>query len=197
MDRFFNSPPKSGVVRPLAVAVVWAYAAALAGGVVVGLAALIAGAVAAVAGIFNDAISVSASMEDTLRVAAWIAIPIVVGVAVWVAAYGATRQGSVPRAIVAAPVAVGTAIALYLLDSIGFLFAGLALGWALAVPAGSPTQVAARGLPLLVAALLIPGLEGLPGGWVILVVAVSPLIAALGVFGGQLPWHLGRRRLVS
>ncbi len=194
MDRFFRSPPKGGVVRPLAVAVIWTYAAALAGSVIVGLAAVIAGAFAAVAGVFSDGISISASIEDTLGVAIWITAPIVVGVAVWVAAYGATSEGSVPRAIVAAPVAVGTAVALYLLESTGFLVAGLALGWALAVPAGSPTEAAARGLPLLVAALFVPGLGDLPGGWTILIVAASPPIAALGVFVGQMPWHPGRRR---
>jgi hypothetical protein len=185
---FFRA--SSPIARPLAVAILWTFAAAVAGGVIVGLASLIAGGVALVMGLFNDSVSATASMGETLRIAAWIFAPIGLSVAVWVAAYGTTEQGSLPRTIVAAPAAVGVAVGLLLLDSSGLLAAGLAIGWALAIPAESPTHVAARALPMLVVALIVPRLDDLSTWTMVAYLAVSPLAAAISVYVGNLPWSL-------
>jgi hypothetical protein len=178
------------IARPLAIAVLWAFAVAFAGGALVGLSALIAGGVALVMGLFNDSASASAAMGETLRIAAWIFAPIGLGVAVWVAAYGSTEEGSLPRTIVAAPAAVGVAVGLLLLDSSGLLAAGLAIGWALAIPAESPTHIAARSLPMLVVALTVPRLDDLSTWTLVAYLAVSPLAAAISVYLGNLPWSL-------
>lgn len=192
---FFRAP--GAIARPLGVAVLWTLAAALAGGLVVGLAALIAGGVTVVMGLFNDSVSVTGSMRETLRVAAWIFAPIGLSLAVWAAAYGTTEQGSVPRTFVAAPAAVAAAVGLLLLDSSGLLAAGLAVGWALAIPAESPTHVAARALPLLIVALIVPGIDDL-STWVLVgYLSLSPLVAGLGVYLGDLPWTLLRRKQES
>lgn len=185
---FFRA--SSPIARPLAVAVLWAFAVAIAGGALVGLGALIAGGVALVMGLFNDSVSASAAMGETLRIAAWIFAPIGLGVAVWVAAYGSTEEGSLPRTIVAAPAAVGVAVGLLLLDSSGLLAAGLAIGWALAIPAESPTHIAARSLPMLVVALIVPRLDDLSTWTLVAYLAVSPLAAAISVYLGNLPWSL-------
>jgi hypothetical protein len=187
---FFRA--SSPIARPLAVAILWAFAAAAAGGVIIGLASLIAGGVALAMGLFNDSVSATASMGETLRVAAWILAPIGLGVAVWVAAYGTTEQGSLTRTIVAAPAAVGVAVGLLLLDSSGLLAAGLAIGWALAIPAESPTHVAARALPMLIVALIAPRLDDLSTWTTVGYLAASPLVAAISVYLGDLPWSLRR-----
>lgn len=158
-----------------------------------GLASLIAGGVALVMGLFNDSVSATASMGETLRIAAWIFAPIGLGVAVWVAAYGTTEHGSLPRTFVAAPAAVGVAVGLLLLDSSGLLAAGLAIGWALAIPAESPTHVAARALPMLVVALIVPRLDDLSTLTMVAYLAASPLAAAISVYLGDLPWSLRGR----
>ena len=188
--RFFR--PSTGIARPLAVAVLWAVAVAVAGAVIVGLAALIAGGVAGIMGWFDDSTSASGAMRETLEIAAWIFAPIGLAVAVWVAAYGTTQQGSLPRTLLAAPAAIGVAAGLLFLDSSGLLAAGLAIGWALAIPAESPTQVAARSLPLLVAALLLPRLSDLSGWAIVGFMAASPVAAAAGVYLADLPWSLRR-----
>jgi hypothetical protein len=187
---FFRA--SSPIARPLAVAILWAFAAAAAGGVIIGLASLIAGGVALAMGLFNDSVSATASMGETLRIAAWILAPIGLGVAVWVAAYGTTEQGSLTRTIVAAPAAVGVAVGLLLLDSSGLLAAGLAIGWALAIPAESPTHVAARALPMLIVALIAPRLDDLSTWTTVGYLAASPLVAAISVYLGDLPWSLRR-----
>jgi hypothetical protein len=187
---FFRA--SSPIARPLAVAILWAFAAAAAGGVIIGLASLIAGGVALAMGLFNDSVSATASMGETLRIAAWILAPIGLGVAVWVAAYGTTEQGSLTRTIVAAPAAVGVAVGLLLLDSSGLLAAGLAIGWALAIPAESPTHVAARALPMLIVALIAPRLDDLSTWTTVGYLAASPLVAAISVYVGDLPWSLRR-----
>ena len=158
----------------------------------VGLGALIAGGVGLVMGLFNDSVSPTAAMGETLRIAAWILAPIGLGVAVWVAAYGSTEEGSLPRTIVAAPAAVAVAVGLLLLDSSGLLAAGLAIGWALAIPAESPTHVAARALPMLVVALIVPRLGDLSSWTLVAYLAASPPAAAISLYLGDLPWSLRR-----
>lgn len=176
--------------RPLAVAVLWAFAIALTGGAIVGLASLVAGGVAGVLGLFGGETSVTGAMGATLQIAAWVFAPLGVAVAVWAAAYGATRQGSVPRTLVAAPAAIGVAVALLFLGSSGLLAAGLAIGWALAMPGESPTHVAARSMPLLVAALFVPRLDDVSGWTTVGFLIASPVVAAVGVFAADLIWGL-------
>jgi hypothetical protein len=170
--------------------VFWAFAAALAGGLIVLLSSLIAGGVAGGIWIFNRSIAVTGAMGDTLRIAAWVFAPIGIAVSVWVAAYGATRQGSLPRALLAASAAIAVAVALLFLESSGLVAAGLAIGWALAIPATSPTRIAVRAVPLLVVALFLPRLGDLPVGMVVVTLVLSPPAAALGVFLADLPWSL-------
>jgi hypothetical protein len=82
------------------------------------------------------------------------------------------------------------AVGLLLLDSSGLLAAGLAIGWALAIPAESPTHIAARSLPVLVVALIVPRLDDLSTSTLVAYLAVSPLAAAISVYLGNLPWSL-------
>lgn len=186
VSRSFRPP----AARPLAVAILWAFAIALTGGAVVGLAALIAGGVAAVVGFFGGEAPVAGSMGATLRIGAWVVAPLGLAASVWAAAYGATRQGSVPRALVAAPTAIGVSVALLFLGSSGLLAAGLAMGWALAVPGDSPSHVAARSMPLLLAALLAPRMGDVSGWTTVGLLIASPVVAAVGVLAADLIWGL-------
>lgn len=183
--------------RPLAVAVLWTFAAAAAGGAMVGIVSLIAGGVAATIWVFDRTVSIAGAMGDTVRIAAWVFAPIGLAVTVWVAAYGTTREGSIPRVLLAAPAAIAVAVALLFLDSSGLLVAGLAIGWALAMPFGSPTHVAVRALPLLVAALFFPRFDDLPVWTVIWILVASPAAAALAVYVGDLLWGVRRKPLAG
>ncbi len=188
--RFFRPFPAAGVARPLGVAVLWAFAAALVGGAIVGLASLIAGGVSGIFWMFDHSISVTDTMGETLRIAAWVIAPIGIAVAVWVAAYGSTQEGSMSRALVAAPAALALGVALMLLNSSGLVAASLALGWALAVPSTSPTHIATRAVPILVLALLVPGLDDLSGWFVVAVLVASPVAAGTAVLAADVLWRL-------
>ena len=188
---FFAPVPSGGLLRPLGVAVLWAFAAALAGGAIVGLASLIAAGITGVVWLFDRSVSVPSAMADTLQIAAWIFAPIGIAISVWVAAYGSTQEGSIPRTLVAAPAAIAIAAGLLFLDSAGLLAAALALGWGLAIPAGSPVRAAARGLPVLIAALLVARLGDLSTAETVVYLMLSPIVAAAAVFLADLPWQIG------
>ncbi|MDF1595486.1 MAG: hypothetical protein P1T08_05240 [Acidimicrobiia bacterium] len=188
--RFFRPFPVAGVARPLGVAVLWAFAAAIVGGAIVGLASLIAGGVSGIGWMFDHSISVTHMMGEALRIAAWVIAPIGIAVAVWVAAYGSTQQGSMSRALVAAPAALALGVALLLLNSSGLVAAALALGWALAVPSTSPTHIAARAVPILVLALLVPGLDDLSGWVIVAVLVASPVAAGMAILVADVLWRL-------
>ena len=187
---FFAPVPSGGLLRPLGVAVLWAFAAALAGGAIVGLASLLAAVITGVVWLFDRSVSVPGAMGDTLRIAAWIFAPVGIAISVWVAAYGSTQEGSIPRSLVAAPAAIAVAAGLLFLDSAGLLAAALGLGWGLAIPAGSPMRAAARGLPLLVAALVVARLGELSGSEILVYLLLSPIAAAVTVFLADLPWQI-------
>lgn len=193
-NQIFDGRPAAGSGRPLAVAVLWAYAVALAGGAIVGLAAVLAGMVMGVVWIFDRSTSIVGPMTETLTIAAWVCAPIGLVIAIWVAAYGSTREGSVPRTLVAAPAALAVAVGLLLLDSSGLLAAALALGWALAVPAGGPTRVAGRAVPLLIVALLLPELSTLEPWQAAIYLGAAPPLAALAVYASDRLWAILDRR---
>lgn len=188
--RFFASGAIVGLARPLAITVLWAFAAALAAALIVGLAALIVGVVTAVIWIVDRSISITGAMRETLMVTAWVLAPIALAAAVWAAAYGTTRSGSLGRTLIAAPIAIGVALALLFLDSSGILAAALGIGWALAIPSGSFVQIAARGLPLLVASLVVPEFGDLSTGVATMVLLSSPFVAAAVVYLCDLPWSM-------
>ena len=178
------------MARPLAVTVLWTFAAALVGALIIGLAALIVGGFTWVVWIFDRATSVTGAMADTVRIGGWIFAPIGLAAAVWAAAYGTTQQDSLPRTLIAAPVAIGVAVGMLLLGSSGLLAASLGIGWALAIPARTTVQVAARALPLLVAALVVPDLGELSVPRVVAILLISPLVAAVVVLVADLPWGM-------
>lgn len=167
--------------------------AALVGAVVVLLAGLVGAAIAGIAWLVSGG---EADLADTgliwrvATVATWIVAVLVVGVAVWVAAYASTEWGSRPRALAGAAAAGLTVAAYLLLGSSGFVLAGLGLGWAVAIPAERISRVAARGVTSLLVALLAPGFESLSGATLTLLVAVSPWVAALLVWLSDRVWVL-------
>lgn len=181
------------MARSVTIAALWSMVAALVGAVVVLLAGLVGAAIAGIAWLVSGG---EADLADTgliwrvATVATWIVAVLVVGVAVWVAAYASTEWGSRPRALAGAAAAGLTVAAYLLLGSSGFVLAGLGLGWAVAIPAERISRVAARGVTSLLVALLAPGFESLSGATLTLLVAVSPWVAALLVWLSDRVWVL-------
>ncbi|MGH8874967.1 MAG: hypothetical protein ACRDVM_06925, partial [Acidimicrobiia bacterium] len=101
-----------------------------------------------------------------------------------------------PRALAGSAVAVAVGGGLALLGSPWFAAAGLAAGWAVAVPADRAGRVALRALPLLVASLIAPSWDDLTLWWRVLTLAVSPAGAALAVWALDSLW-VGGARLVG
>jgi hypothetical protein len=192
MDRFFRPTPT--LVRPLGVSVLWAYVAALAGLVAELAVLVVTGLVAGAIWIIDRGVDVSSAITGAVRVGAWIVGPLALVAVVWVAAYGSTQQGSVPRAAVATPVALVAGVGLLLLQSIGFVAAALAVGWGVALPASGPSRAAVRGLPLVAAALALPRFDDVTFPVLAAALTVSPLTAALCVLLVDLPWRLAEYR---
>lgn len=174
--------------------------AALVGAVGVLLAGLVGGAIVGVAWLVSGG---TADLADTAliwRVATvtiWIMAALVMGVAVWVAAYASTEWGSRPRALAGTAAATLTAGAYLLLGFSGLAVAGLALGWSVAIPAERVSRIAVRAVPSLLVALLAPGLESLSGAGLALVLATSPWVAALLVWLADSGWVLVTKRIAQ
>ncbi len=120
--------------------------------------------------------------------------------AVWVAAYASTEGGSRRRAAVGASGGLAVMAGYLLLGSSGLVLAGLALGWALAVPAERVGRVGARSVPSLLVALVMPRIDALPVLMLVAVLLVSPWAATLLGWLGDGAWEAlarwsGRRRI--
>lgn len=160
------------------------------------LAVVVAGAV----WVFNRDLVIADAVWRVVGVGLWIAGPVIVGAAVGAAAYGSTEQRSFPRTAIGTAVAVAIGVALIGIRASGFAFGALAAGWAVAIPSDKLWRMAARGLPAVVAAVLLAGvslgrLED-AGTWPLVgVLGVSPLLAGLAVWLGDAVWQaLTRRR---
>lgn len=194
----FRAPVRGAVRRSLIIAALWSMVGALVGALVVVVAGLVSGAVVGVAWLVSAGEADLADPDLIWRVAttsSWVAGPLVVGLAVWVAAYASTEWGSRPRALAGSAAALVGMAAYALVGSSGFLVAGLALGWSIAVPAERVARVAARAVLSLIAALFLPRIDSLSGGILVVVLVASPWLTALLVLVGDRAWHLlaGRR----
>ena len=174
--------------------------AAVVGAIVVLLAGLVGAAIVGIAWLVSGG---SAGLADpaliwrVASVAIWIVAILVMGVAVWVAAYASTEWGSRPRALAGVAAAASAAGAYLLLGSSGLALAGLAFGWAIAIPAERVGRIAARAVPSLLVALLAPALEPLSGPALALALVVSPWLAALLVWLADLVWVFVTKRLAQ
>lgn len=172
----------------------------LVGGLVVVAAGLVAAVVAGVAWLVGRGSGEPAGIDTVWRVvtfASALAAPLVIGLAVWVAAYGSTERGSRRRALVGAAAAAVGGAAYLLLGSSGLVLAALALGWSVAVPAERVGRIAARAVLSLAAALFMPAMGDLAGGWLVLVLVASPWVAVAFMLAGDAAWSVFTRFLAS
>lgn len=190
---FFRPIEHRIVARALRPALVWAYVAVLISALLVALVGLLAVVVAAGVWVFNRDLSIGASATEVIQYGLWVAGPVTVGVAVAGAAYGSTESRSFPRTVAGTIIGVGLGAALLGVGASGFAAVGLAVGWGSAIPADRTSRIAARGLPILVAAVVatvwpVGQIADLGRGPLVLVFALSPLIAALVVWAGDAAW---------
>ncbi|MDH3306825.1 MAG: hypothetical protein OEO77_04830, partial [Acidimicrobiia bacterium] len=155
---FFRPITNRTVAKALPPALAWSYVAAIAGAVLLGAIAALALAVAAIVWIFNRELVIGNEVREVMNLGLWLTGPLVVGAAVGAAAYGSTEKRSFPRTAIGTGVAVAIGVALLGLKASGFAAGALAVGWALAIPSDRLWRVAARGFPLLIAAVLFAGL---------------------------------------
>ncbi len=175
-------------LRVLGAAVLWAYAGGLAAAVLIAVVALAALLVLGLTWFITRTTDVEAGVRTVVEAGGWLLGPIVTGGAIWAGTYASTRSGSWPRTLTGTIGAVAVGVALLLLGSSAFLAAGLALGWAIALPARRAGRVAARGLPLVLAGLAAPRLDDLATFTVVALLMASPLMAAAVVGGADRLW---------
>lgn len=191
--RFFRPIQHRIVARALRPALVWAYVAVFVAALLVILVWLLAIGVGAGVWVFNRDHLIMESAAQVVRYALWVSGPVTVGVAVAGAAYGSTESRSFPRTVTGTIIGVGFGAALLGVGASGFAAAGLAAGWGSAIPADRTSRIAARGLPMLVAAIAatvwpIGRIVDLGRGPLVAVFALSPLLAALVVWAGDAAW---------
>lgn len=192
-NSFFRPVEHRLVARALRPALVWAYVAVLVAALLVAVVGLLALVVAAGVWVFNRDQSIRGSAVEVIQYGLWVAGPVTVGVAVAGAAYGSTESRSFPRTVTGTLIGVGLGAALLGVGASGFAAAGLAAGWGSAIPADRTSRIASRGLPMLVAAVVatvwpVGRIADLGRGPLVLVFALSPLIAALVVWVGDAAW---------
>ncbi len=197
---FFRPIKHRTVIKALRPALVWAYVAAFIAALLVGLVGLLALVVASGVWVFNRELAIGGSAGEVIRYGLWVAGPVTVGVAVAGAAYGSTESRSFPRTVAGTVVGVAIGAALLGVGASGFAAAGLAAGWASAMPANRPGRIAARGLPMLIAAVVatvwpLGRIDDLGRGLLVAVLLLSPLVAAVLVWIGDALWVavLGRK----
>lgn len=193
----FRAPVRGALRRSLIIAALWSMVGALVGALIVVVAGLTSGAVVGIAWLVSAGTAELADPDLIWRVAtitSWVAGPLVVGLAVWVAAYASTEWGSRPRALAGTAAALIGMAAYALLGSSGFVVAGLALGWSIAVPAERVARIAARAILSLIAVLFLPQIDTLSGGVLVVVLVSSPWLTALLVWLGDWAWRLVARR---
>jgi hypothetical protein len=169
----------------LLVACLWSLALVLLGAFALGVVALVALGITSLTG--------RGDVLDAVGLAGWVITTIAGATLVWVAAYASTGWGSRRRTIVGVGVGLALGAGYTLLGAELGVVAGLAMGWAVVIPAEKTERVVARSLPaLLVGVVSIPGMTRLGFGGV---VAASPWAAALLVLIGDAAWTaLGRIR---
>lgn len=185
--RFLRPVTSRAVARALRPSVLWAYVAGVTAALALGLVALLTLIVAAIGWLFDRDLEIGGSVVRALGVSLWVVGPVALGAAVGAAAYASTRQRSLPRIVLGTAAAVAVAAALLALDASWFAAAALAFGWAIAIPADKAGRIAARGLPLIVAAAVATtaawGRIGDLRAWQLsLIVAGSPLVAGVWVW---------------
>lgn len=200
-DHKMMRPPGRGVVaRSLTIAALWSMVAALAAAVVVLVAGLVSAAVVGVAWLVSSG---QAGLADTAviwrvaTVTTWIVGILAIGLAVWVAAYASTEWGSRSRALAGSAAAGLAMVAYLLLGSSGLVVAGLGLGWAVAIPAERISRVSVRGIAVLLVSLLAPGFDSVSGAELVLLLALSPWVAAALVWLVDGAWVLLARTIVG
>lgn len=184
------------VARALPPALLWAYVSAVAAALAVGVVALLATIISGAVWVFSRETEIGESVSGSVGVALWIVGPLALGAAVGAAAYASTKQRSFPRSLVGTVAALAMGAGLLSLDASGFAAGALAFGWAVAIPADKPSRIALRGLPLLaLAAILTTATWGRVGDLAVwqlgLVLALSPLVAALWVWLADWGWSVG------
>lgn len=190
---FFRPIAHRSVARALRPALVWAYVAVFVAALMIALVALLAVIVAAGVWVFNREMSIGGSVSQVVGYGLWVAGPLTVGVAVAGAAYGSTESRSFPRTLTGTIIGVGIGAALLGVGASGFGAAGLAAGWGSAIPANRPSRIAARGLPMLVVAIVatvwpLGRIVELGRGPLVATLALSPLVAAVVVWAGDGLW---------
>lgn len=190
-QKFLRAPLGGATARSLLLAALWFMVGILIGGVVVVAAGVMAAAVAGVAWLVGRGTGELADGQLIWRVVTFAAVavaPLVVGVVVWVAAYGSTERGSRPRALAGIGAASVGLAGYLLLGSSGLILAALTLGWSLAVPAERVGRIAARVVLGLVAALFMPAIGGVSVGWLVLTLVTSPWAAVAFMLAGDAAW---------
>ncbi len=178
-------PSRDAVRRAVWVGVVWAYVGGVAAGLLLALAAgvaLAANGIIYLADYGTRTFSVS-DVVAPVRVVFWLVVPAAFAIALWSAAYVSTTRQSWIRG--SAGIVAGGVVALlfHITGLSGALLAGLGLGWAVALPAEHPARWAARAvLPVLIGAVVFPAWAGLGLPIVILILVLSPALAALFVW---------------
>ena len=190
---FFRPTPHRVVARALRPALAWAYVAAVAAAVVLGLVALVALIVSAAVWVFNRDLSIGGSVRDVSTVTLWVVGPLAVGAAVGGAAYASTESRSFPRTVAGTVVGLVIGAALAAIGAMSFVAAGLATGWAIAMPADGMGRVAARGLPAVAAGVTVSvwtwGRIADVSPWpMVAIFVLSPLVGALFVWMGDGAW---------
>ena len=186
----FGLPAARVVRRAVWIAVAWAYVAALAALLFVGLTLLVAAVVLLVVFVFDgaDRELIWSNVWSPARIVAWVVFPLAGAVAVWTAAYGSTQESSLRRGVLAVSAAAVGGLAMWLAGSLALPLVGLTLGWTFAVPAEHPARWFVRLILAAVAVPFYPSWDGQSQWVVAAVVATGPAAAGLSVWVGDALW---------
>lgn len=187
---WFHELDGSLVRRAVGIAVTWAYVAGLAALIMVALAALVSLAVVAIVYLVDFAereLELEAIRSPTVFMA-WIVAPAAALVSVWSAAYGSTREHSIPRAAVGVAAGLVVALLMWGLESTALVLLALSFGWSFAIPVDHPGRWGTRVVLPVVATLLYPRWPAMSVVDLVLWLGTGPAVAGALVLLGDMGW---------
>ena len=198
---FFRPTQHRAIARALPSGVVWSYAAGLAQVVIILVLGIVTALVSSVMYLLNNDVSVLDNIRTVVGGAVWVLTPVVLVVAIGAVVYAATTRKSLVRSAVGVAAAAVAGSGLFLVFGAStWVAATLAVGWGAGLPAERPGRVALRIIPPL-ALSAVPAvyqrlgrIDGLAAWELLLIVLLSPLLAALWVWLSDLLWVAGTAR---